>query len=285
MKHFLHVIFLGVLGYTDAFAGSTKPFSLSDRFRSVCPADLASIERFDPSLIDGEDCEQNDTLVWVAVFRSSNNMPAVFVKDEFMNAMRLATTVQTNGEASQSTQIDDVSFVEKIENISHEETKSTGVKAQVPVAVAKLSASKEFEGKFMLESMQCTLKKEDIDDSCEAISICIDELILNFLRRGEQFDGTIRTKATLVSGTLLQKRGFQEVNELSRDMATHVSSLEDSLIKYAERAVEVSRSPGARERALQILSFLGKQEPVEDVEKNIEDENDTYDPWANVGRL
>ena len=146
-----------------------------------------------------------------------------------------------------------------------------------------------------MKRLACSLKKEDTDETCdgqseyaEAISICIDELILNHLRMGNPFDKSIRTKATLFSGSLLTNRGFQEVNELCIDMASHISSLEDSLNKYAERAVAtVSRSPGARDRALQILSYLGKEE-INDSSSSgdggIENEQG-YDPWANVGRL
>jgi hypothetical protein len=307
MSRLLSFVFLlcSVPLAANAFAGinndSTKPsFSLSDRFRATCPADLSSISQFDPSLlVDNENQRDEDGSVWVAVFRSSNNLPSVLIKDDFLNAMKIATTVQSNGQVSQSTQIDDASFVSQIETSNDEKVKSGenlkeggGVKAQTPVAVAKLSPSLDFEGKWVLKSMRCNLKKEDTDDVCdgksehaEAISVCIDELILNHLRTGKQFDGVIRTKATLVSGILLDDRGFQEVTQLHRDMATHTSSLENSLKKYAERAVEtVSRSPGARDRALQIISYLGREEIVDIENENTDiDNNDDYDPWANAG--
>ena len=108
----------------------------------------------------------------------------------------------------------------------------------------------------------------------------------------------IRTKATLVSGILLQSRGFQEVDELCKDMATHVSNIDASVMKYAERAVDiegVARSHGARrDRALQILSFLGKDEDDDSKDEEDDDGVDTdsgesddggFDPWANVGIL
>lgn len=276
--------------------GPPKPalFSLSDRFKATCPAEITSISNFDPSL------DVNDEGIWVAVFRSSNNLPSVLIKDDFMNAMRIATTVQTNGNISQSTQVDDGSLTGKIENsietIADSSSKGlgcSGVKALTPVAVAKLVPSSDFDGNWILESMRCNLKKEDTDDLCdgqsehaEAISICIDELLLNHLRSGNTFDGTIRTKATLVSGKLLETRGFQEVTELCRDMATHISSLEESLSQYAIRSVKtVSSSPGARDRALQILSFLGKEEIVEETKKDDNDNVQEYDPWANIGGL
>lgn len=307
-----------IITLTQAFSGkgfgkdSSSPpptFTLSDRFRASCPADISSISQYDPSLTRNTDDEEGS--IWAAVYRSSNNLPSVLIKDDFMNAMRIATTVQNpNSDGMESsTQIDNGSINSQIiegdisgDNGSNsKDGKGSGVKAQTPVAIAKLSPSIDFPGKFTLSSMRCSLKKEDTDQSCdgqsehaEAISICIDELILNHVRNGEKFDGTIRTKATLVSGKLLQSRGFEEVNELCKDMATHVSCIETSIMKYAERAVDIegaARSPGARDRALQILSFLGKEDAVvvedEDGKDNAmnSDDNDRYDPWANVGRL
>lgn len=111
-------------------------------------------------------------------------------------------------------------------------------------------------------------------------------------------DGVIRVKATIHQGRLLEDRGFEEVQELSRDMATHVSSLDGSLVKYAERAVEtLSKSPGARDRALKILNLLGRQEPKlkkkrgynknsgEKGDNGDDDDDDDYDPWANIKRF
>lgn len=292
---FLVLNLLFLRGTTAFSAGgiNNPSFSLSDRFKANCPADLASIAQFDPSLVTDGDINDgsNKESVWVAVFRSNNNLPSVLIKDDFMNAMRIATSVQSNESSdgtTRSTQVKDSSLIGQIDATG-------GVKARTPVAVAKLSPSSDDNHKYILDTMRCSLKKEDTDESCdgqsehaEAISICIDELILNHLRSGNQFDKSIRTKATLVSGKLLDTRGFQEVTELSRDMATHVSSLEHSLAKYVERAVEtVSRSPGARDRALQILSYLGKQEINESAESDNKGDEEEYDPWANVnfGRL
>lgn len=302
MNTFFHfLLFCSYQTSATAFSsiGNSRPsFSLSDRFRASCPAEASSISQFDPTLLVDDDKANSKDSVWVAVFRSSNNLPSVLIKDDFLNAMRIATTVQSNGDNSdltQSTQINSGSLTNQIENSSVNIKKSStlggGVKAQTPVAVAKLSPSTKFDGKWVLEAMRCSLKKDDFDESCdglsehaEAISICIDELLLNHLRMGNQFDGSIRTKATLISGKILENRGFEEVNELCIDMATHVSSLENSLNRYTERAVEtVSRSPGARDRALQILSYLSKQEIVKNSNKN--DSEQEYDPWANIGRL
>ena len=145
--------------------------------------------------------------------------------------------------------------------------------------------------------MRCSLKKENTDDSCdgnsehaEAIGVCIDELILYYLRQGlGEFHGSIRCKATLVSGKLLEERGFQEVTQLSKDMATHISDSRLCMEKYAERSVAtVARSPGARDRSLQILSFLGRldEDKCSELSKKDDDTNDEeYDPWASANSI
>eukprot|EP00543_Licmophora_paradoxa_P018096 CAMPEP_0202473802 /NCGR_PEP_ID=MMETSP1360-20130828/92029_1 /ASSEMBLY_ACC=CAM_ASM_000848 /TAXON_ID=515479 /ORGANISM="Licmophora paradoxa, Strain CCMP2313" /LENGTH=148 /DNA_ID=CAMNT_0049100863 /DNA_START=69 /DNA_END=515 /DNA_ORIENTATION=- len=144
--------------------------------------------------------------------------------------------------------------------------------------------------------MQCILKKENTDDNCdggsehcEAIAVAIDAILLHHLSNNKDapFDGAIRTKATLVSGSLLEDRGFEEVATLSRDMATHTSSLDACLCKYADRAVTTSaRSPGARERAIQITSLLGTIDRTNDLKSNATEEeaasNDEDDPWAGI---
>jgi hypothetical protein len=206
--------------------------------------------------------------------------------------MRIATSVQTDGN-SPSTAMDESSFESQIENKSggDDSGKRSGVQARTPVAVAKLAPSSMFPDKWVIESMRCSLKKEDTNEVCdggsehtEAISICIDELLLHHLKEGRSFDKGIRTKATIYQGNLLEDRGFEEVKKLESDMATHVSNLDASVIKYAERAVEtLSKSPGARDRALKILNYLGKQEPVEEEPAQCNDGEDTdNDPWANV---
>jgi len=287
-------------------ASSQQPaFMLSDRFKATCPAELGSIYEFDPNLVqrissdDNENDESND-VTWVAVFRSSNNLPSVLIKDDFLNAMRIATTVQTDA-ATTSNKPND-----KIEVSSSESsaggptttdengtiTTTTGVKTPKPVAIAKLSPSTIIPNRWIIESMRCNLKKEDTDSTCdgqsehtEALSICIDELILHHLNSGRGFNGAIRTKATLVSGILLEERGFEEVTELRKDMATHVSCLDGSMERYAERVVTTAaKSSGSRDRALEILSCLGRLDRVEEEERFQEDddsdEDDEIDPWA-----
>mmetsp|Transcript_9914 Transcript_9914/g.19929 ORF Transcript_9914/g.19929 Transcript_9914/m.19929 type:complete len:154 (+) Transcript_9914:3-464(+) len=138
----------------------------------------------------------------------------------------------------------------------------------------------------------------------EALGVCIDELIMHRLRlvssKGDgaeaSFDGgAIRAKATLVSGPLLAERGFQEIDEfpLPADMCTHLSNLDSSMARYADRVVS-AKNVGTRARALRILSMIGsidreqekkaatmkKQEG--DSKKKDDDGGDDYDPWANV---
>ena len=74
-------------------------------------------------------------------------------------------------------------------------------------------------------------------------------------------------------------------------MATHVSSLDGCMERYASRAVDTATemSVGARERALKVLSLLGQLDREEEkrATKKKEDadgdgdEDDGYDPWAN----
>ena len=81
--------------------GGSSTFTLFDRFRPECPANPQSIHSFDPSLwqqqqepraaAKSKTTAAEEEPIWVAVFRTSNNAPSVFVKDEFLNAMRLAT--------------------------------------------------------------------------------------------------------------------------------------------------------------------------------------------------
>lgn len=310
-------------GVDAAFASNNNnespspAFTLSDRFKSICPADISSIHRFDPYLVNNNNNEEEDGgSSWVAIYRSNNNLPSVLIKDDFLNAMKIATTVQGSDSYSTNTSIrsktsssdiqttissnTDIDSLTTTTEFNKDNNKDgSGVQALTPVAVAKLSPSSDFPGRWTMESMRCSLKKEDSNNSCdggsehtEALSICIDELILHHLKMGRRFDGAIRTKATLVSGTLLEERGFREVTKLSKDMATHLSSVDACMEKYAERVVTtLAKSPGARDRALEIVSYLGqldsKAEKKETAteEKEEEDGDSDYDPWAPMKRF
>lgn len=201
----------------------------------------------------------------------------------------------------------------------------------------------------MIDSMRCTLKKENIDPDCdggsehaEAVGICIDELVLSYLRRyysemenkttkknnergstdenvddaseGRSsptimsFDGGIRFRGTLVSGKLLDSRGFREATELSSDMHSHESDLDGAMQMYAQRSTSSRLGDSARDRAIQIVSFLGRLDRAEDrrrgkgggggggneglttsQEENDNRENDDgeggFDPWASVKKF
>jgi hypothetical protein len=231
-------------------------------------------------------------LVWVAVYRSNNNKPSVFVRDDFLASMKEATT-ETSVSVTPNTD------QEKFE---------PRVTLAKPVAIGRLRHSEDFDGKMVLDSLRCLLQKEDQDDSCdggsefnEALSVGVDALLLHHLQtqtamasKSEssssssnsfaKFEGAIRTKATLFSNKILEERGFEPVEELSKDMATHVSRYNECYEKYAERTVShVSKHPGARDRALQIVSLLGKLDPSQEVEAatvNDKDEAQANDPWA-----
>mmetsp|Transcript_12495 Transcript_12495/g.29816 ORF Transcript_12495/g.29816 Transcript_12495/m.29816 type:complete len:314 (+) Transcript_12495:68-1009(+) len=271
-----------------------------DRFSPSCPADESCIRQFDPKLIDNTtDGSQNG--IWVAVYRSNNNMPSVFVRDEFFSAMSEATSSnKDNNDSSSNQQQQDQVDSSKI---------STPMALEKPVAVARLIPSTDFDNKWVLDSMRCLLKKEDQDETCdggsefvEALSVCVDSLLLHHLKENTitksnnnaSFEGSIRTKATLYSHKILQDRGFCPVEELSKDMATHISQYNACLESYAMRTASTNLNPGARDRALQMVSLLGKLD--EEVERQARDDNsnsnsaasdadddqDDYDPWANV---
>jgi len=244
-----------------------------DRFRPSCPADLSMIQHFDPSLAEasGTDC------VWVAIFRSSNNKPSV--RDEFFTAMQWATDDNVD------------SGIERNYVMSNSD--------ETPVAVARLTPSKVFDGCYVLDNMRCLLKKENTDFTCdggsehtEALCVAIDSLLIQYLKQNTQrFHTSIRTKSTLVSGALLEERGFIPVDGLHPDMATHVSSLDACMTRYATRAVSTTSTTatlthGARERALQIISLLAKVDRHEDLTaSNVQAQNnadDDYDPWAKM---
>mmetsp|Transcript_5557 Transcript_5557/g.16137 ORF Transcript_5557/g.16137 Transcript_5557/m.16137 type:complete len:308 (-) Transcript_5557:339-1262(-) len=287
-----YVLFLGALA-KGASAFSAPSYSLSERFRASCPADLNSIRQYDPSLLpsDGDDAG-----TWVAVFRSSNNLPSVLIRDDLMNAMRIATTVQTDSAAQSFQSSSQPSGLETPDTAGGGgEEGGEGVKASTPIAVARLRKSEDFPDRYVIDSMRCSLKKEDLNEDCdggseycEAVSVCIDELLLNRLKSPDcRFDGAVRCKATLHTGKLLETRGFAENPEFSKDMATHISSLDGSMDRYAERAVsQAAKNTGARDRALQILSNLGRLNRQEDIKKGKEngdaekDGEDDYDPWA-----
>eukprot|EP00804_Cyclotella_cryptica_P025434 CCRYP_017187-RA/>CCRYP_017187-RA protein AED:0.57 eAED:0.38 QI:0/0/0/1/0/0/2/0/142 len=64
----------------------------SQAFRRQQHIHVNSIRNFDRTLI-AVDATGNDD-VWVAVYRSNNNLPNVFVSDEFFDAMKALMTVQ-----------------------------------------------------------------------------------------------------------------------------------------------------------------------------------------------
>jgi hypothetical protein len=277
-----------------------------DRFRADCPAECDSIRRFEPSLVDEQDDASN---VWVAVYRSFNNSPSVFVNDSFLSAMRLATTDSTRQPHPM------------VEVGASSNSGSSVPWLTTPVAVARLrQSSQDSNVAFTLDSLRCILPKEKLDASCdggsehtEALAVAIDTLLLHYLSRAvndrdangtrqypRRFDGVIRAKATLVSGPLLENRGFQPVTCLTSDMATHISSSDQCLQQYATRSVRLrqegdnsdklsSPSPGAQRRALSIVSLLGQIDREADVDamasnKISPNDDSDEDPWAAFKR-
>eukprot|EP00560_Eucampia_antarctica_P008635 CAMPEP_0197825994 /NCGR_PEP_ID=MMETSP1437-20131217/3011_1 /TAXON_ID=49252 ORGANISM="Eucampia antarctica, Strain CCMP1452" /NCGR_SAMPLE_ID=MMETSP1437 /ASSEMBLY_ACC=CAM_ASM_001096 /LENGTH=346 /DNA_ID=CAMNT_0043426231 /DNA_START=17 /DNA_END=1057 /DNA_ORIENTATION=+ len=290
------------LSLSSSSSGEDASYTLFDRFQATSPADLLSIRKFDPRLAPVEDDkdsdEEDDGATWVAVYRSSNNLPSVLIKDDFLNAMRVATTVPTDA-SSPSSIIEKKSISSSIET-STSSTSSSLLSVRTPVAVAKLVRSDLYENRWVIESMRCNLKKEDTDAACdggsehvEALCVCLDELIMHHLQEGHYLgEGAIRCKGTLVSSQLLEDRGFGEVTKLEKDMATHLSSFKGAMKHYADRAVTtVSKNPGARDRALKILSLLGRSDEKETPPTNTNNDNDEDndddddDPWRAISQF
>lgn len=242
-----------------------------DRFVATCPADISCIRQFDSQLVE-HPIDPEDT--WVAIYRSNNNLPSV-IRDDFFDAMKVATTV-----IPPASQVP----VEGIEI-------GDGVTQRKPVAVGRLKKNDLVGGdKWLIDCLRCTLKKEEQSEACdggsehtEALCVCIDELLLQYLKLDNvTWESAIRCKATLVSGKLVAARGFGEVEALNSDMATHVSkSVNSALEQYALRVVETTGQ--TLERTLNIVNLLGKIDQTIDGDSNEESsEDDAYDPWASV---
>jgi hypothetical protein len=260
------------LPLTHAFSADPS-LNLLDRFRCTCPADPSSIRRFGASI-------QEDTpdSTWAAVYRSNNNKPSILIKDEFFHAMRAATgeTISLGSSIQVSKDLE------------------TPLQQETPVAIARLHPSPEYPGTWVLDKIQSCLKKEDANEECdggsehaEALSVAVDALLLHHLQHNSCFEQAIRGKGTLVSGVLLEERGFQQVEKLCRDMATHVSSLDACMERYADRVVS-TKHLGARSVALQILSELGRLNREVDLHASRQrqemngEKDDENDPWAGM---
>jgi hypothetical protein len=271
-----------LLPYVASFSlpiDNDSSFRVFDKFEPNCPADSTAIQLFDSSLIFDSGFEAT----WVAVYRSANNKPSVLANDEFLRAMKYATSKQLSPYVMQG-----------IEN-------GKLLATEPPVAIARLVKSNNIPTTWILDTMRCILKKETLNPDCdggsehtEALGVAIDSILIHHLWNNREndefiFEGTIRTKATLVSAPLLESRGFQEITTLSRDMTTHVCSLDNCLDRYANRAVSsLAKGTGARERALQIVSLLGQIDRDKDLALaagNSDAVNDKDDPWAGANKF
>eukprot|EP00535_Pseudo-nitzschia_heimii_P007228 CAMPEP_0197177818 /NCGR_PEP_ID=MMETSP1423-20130617/3285_1 /TAXON_ID=476441 /ORGANISM="Pseudo-nitzschia heimii, Strain UNC1101" /LENGTH=381 /DNA_ID=CAMNT_0042627425 /DNA_START=51 /DNA_END=1196 /DNA_ORIENTATION=- len=280
------------------------------------------IDEFDSELHSSQDTIDPSGDLWAAVYRSNNNKPSVVVRDDFFRAMNDATSGK-NGDSSGADASDSSNNNKDDDSASNGVSTVSGtasflsdtmpgmleIPSTKPVAIARLTKSEtstDTKTVYLLDNLRCSLKKETQDASCdggsefvEALSVAVDTLLLKHLQRllenrdddddgGEAedvvFEGTVRTKATLFSGRLFDSRGFAEIETLSRDMATHVSSYEACFAKYADRTIEATIASGNRDRALQIVALLGRLDP--EVQKSEgsggDGDDDDYDPWANM---
>lgn len=277
-------------GFGKSSNNNNNAFVSFDRFRASCPEDISSIKIYDASLIQDESSTNDD--IWVAVYRSNNNLPNVFVRDAFFDAMKTSTTAQ---EGDSETLVSTTTATGAGVVVS---SKTDG--RDKPVAVARLTKSSDSDGVSVIDSMRCTLKKEDTNPDCdggsehaEAIGVCIDELVLYFLQKCVadtkiKFDGGIRFRGTLVSGKLLEERGFREITVLSSDMHSHESDFMGALTKYAERSTsrEAAKNPGCKDRSLKIVSALGRLDRLDEMQVGGQDDEneDDFDPWTSVKR-
>ena len=288
-RWFLVCLVFLLLESRNAFA-----MTLVDRFRSTCPADVHSIRQYEPSLVADVSDGHGSDHVWVAVYRSFNNKPSVLVKDEFLRAMNAATSNALNTSKHSAFSSSDANIVVTSLSPTDDENSS-------PVAIARLRSvhADDDDSYYILDSIRCVLEKENMDSTCdggsehtEALATAIDTLIQHYLDKlmapkNSRFDGVIRTKATLFSAPLLEDRGFRPVTELQKDMITHVSSLDDCLERYAMRSISTSsKSLGARQRAVDIVSKLGCINRAADLERaqtvlEKGNDEDNYNPWAS----
>lgn len=215
----------------------------------------------------------------------------------FFRAMNEATSgAEKSDDTNDNTQ--NLSTVSSAASFMKNNLPMLEVPSSKPVAIARLKKTSE-DNVYLLDNLRCALKKEDQDASCdggsefvEALSVAVDTLLLQhlqqLLQKGDDkanevvFEGTVRTKSTLFSNKLFEQRGFQEVETLSLDMATHVSSYEACFSQYAERSIAASIAQGTRDRALQIVALLGKLDPAIQNQAQEDNKDDDYDPWANM---
>lgn len=191
--------------------------SLFDRFRPHCPADFESIRQFQPSLVP-DYRHENDTDVWVAVYRSNNNQPSVLVRDEFLHKMRSATQ-QTQQQQQLPIVSSTTTMTSSISSSSfvNPAIVSKSQRDAAPVAVARLSKqtiqhsssdndtlneNEQTVGTensnhhvYVIDSVRCILKKESMESSCdggsehtEALATAIDALLLHYVSRSTKIN-------------------------------------------------------------------------------------------------
>lgn len=245
-----------------------------DRFRVSCPSDTQPIQQFDPKI------STDEKEIWCAVYRSNNNLPNVLMRDDFFQSMKIATDPNNDSILSSLT----------IDNNDNEE----GIPYQTkPVAIGRLR-QKESSNVWILDTLRCIFKKENMDDDCdggsehtEAISLCIDTLFSYFLKQAQNQNYKLQCKSTLISSPLVEARGFTPIEKLNKDMTTHcVGNYDVCMEMYADKISSTGLSPMARSNALSILSLLGQLDSYDEVEVDEKDEDEAdYDPWASIKRF
>ena len=175
-------------------------------------------------------------------------------------------------------------------------------KDDIPIAIGRLGpAAKEFPGRYLLDCWQCRLPKEKnvvvdefspegetVSEHTMALEAVLDALLERHLSRESPgtslFEGAIRTKATLVSAPLLERRGFVPIEELQSDMTTHISSLDACLHHYASSKKNHKKSS----RLVSLLGSLDRNQEYEQAkiwQDMDSQQKEDFNPWGNFNTL
>jgi len=271
--------------------------AIPDRFYADNYADWTRIQQFDPSIAQQLLKSSEDPTIWVAVYRNpefknddetgKDTKPSVFVREDFLQAMKTATEEKVESTISPSLTASTLTWADQLQVPLSADDESSLTVNDTPMAIARLCPSKDENGDshsatWILDSLRCSLPKENTNPDCdggseylEALGVAVDAVLIRIFEQSEGYQktndekddapgvflGSIRVKSTLFSRTVLEGRGFVPVDSLSKDMATHFFSREACLDMYTIRSLldEDSLTSQARSRTQSIISSLRNQ--------------------------
>ena len=120
------------------------------------------------------------------MFKTANNLPSVFVRDSFFDAMTSSTESLSSSSRDNASSITGGSLGAMIVANRDE--------SQTPVATARLrrgdgDGSNPSSSYYIMDAMRCSIRKKDTNLDCdggsehsEALGVCIDEIVLTYLR-------------------------------------------------------------------------------------------------------